>query len=181
MLRSNRHRHDENAPTTAQMAVRSLIDLCANDEFGPELQTANAALMRKSIASQAVVAAVEKALEAVGGGGFRPRRWPTPSPGEDRLTAGASGGASLTLAPALPAAKEATRWRYSARGPRGCPVPQLEVGDHVDDIWTRLGAAGASRHLIDQMLDSVQLMVRWNQCLDIHERQDSRLQVLPFT
>jgi alkylation response protein AidB-like acyl-CoA dehydrogenase len=60
----------ENALATAQIAVQSLIDLCANYDFMPDVHRANAALIRKTIASQAVVTAAEKALEAVGGTGF---------------------------------------------------------------------------------------------------------------
>jgi alkylation response protein AidB-like acyl-CoA dehydrogenase len=57
----------ENALATAQIALQSMIDLCANLNFTPDVTTANAVLVRKTIATQAVVTAVEKALEAVGG------------------------------------------------------------------------------------------------------------------
>jgi alkylation response protein AidB-like acyl-CoA dehydrogenase len=60
----------ENALVTGQMAVRELIDLCADYTFAPEVATANAALIRKTIAADALQLAVEKALEVVGGGGF---------------------------------------------------------------------------------------------------------------
>jgi alkylation response protein AidB-like acyl-CoA dehydrogenase len=60
----------ENALTTGQMAVRELIELCANYAFTPDIPTANAAAIRKTIAAQALLAAVEKALEVVGGGGL---------------------------------------------------------------------------------------------------------------
>jgi acyl-CoA dehydrogenase len=60
----------ENALTTGQMAVRELIELCANYAFTPDIPTANAAVIRKTIAAQALLAAVEKALEVVGGGGL---------------------------------------------------------------------------------------------------------------
>ena len=60
----------ENDLTTGQMAVRELIDLCANYAFSPDIPTANAAVIRKTIAAQALLAAVEKALEVVGGGGL---------------------------------------------------------------------------------------------------------------
>lgn len=60
----------ENDLTTGQMAVRELIDLCANYDFTPDIPTANAAVIRKTIAAQALLAAVEKALEVVGGGGL---------------------------------------------------------------------------------------------------------------
>ncbi|MCA1648442.1 MAG: hypothetical protein LC797_24275 [Chloroflexi bacterium] len=38
--------------------------------FTPDIPTANAAAIRKTIAAQALLAAVEKALEVVGGGGL---------------------------------------------------------------------------------------------------------------
>jgi alkylation response protein AidB-like acyl-CoA dehydrogenase len=57
----------ENALATGQIALGSMIDLCANYNFTADVATANAALVRKTIATQAVVTAVEKALEAVGG------------------------------------------------------------------------------------------------------------------
>jgi alkylation response protein AidB-like acyl-CoA dehydrogenase len=60
----------ENALVTGQLAVRGLIDHCADYTFPPDTATANAALIRKTIAAQALLAAVEKALEAVGGGGL---------------------------------------------------------------------------------------------------------------
>jgi alkylation response protein AidB-like acyl-CoA dehydrogenase len=60
----------ENALVTGQMTVQALIDLCADYTFTPDLATANAALIRKTIAAQALQQAVEKALETVGGGGF---------------------------------------------------------------------------------------------------------------
>jgi len=60
----------ENALTTGQMAVRELIELCANYAFTPDIPTANAAVIRKTIAAQALLAAVGKALEVVGGGGL---------------------------------------------------------------------------------------------------------------
>jgi alkylation response protein AidB-like acyl-CoA dehydrogenase len=60
----------ENALVTGQLAVRGLIDLCAGYTFPPDTATANAALIRKTIAAQALLAAVEKALEAAGGGGL---------------------------------------------------------------------------------------------------------------
>jgi alkylation response protein AidB-like acyl-CoA dehydrogenase len=60
----------ENALATGQIAVQSMVELCANYNFTPDVATANAVLMRKTIATQAVVSAVEKALETVGGTGF---------------------------------------------------------------------------------------------------------------
>ena len=60
----------ENALTTGQLAVEGLVDLCADYTFAPEVSTANAVFVRKTIAAQALHRAVEKALEAVGGGGL---------------------------------------------------------------------------------------------------------------
>ena len=64
----------ENELVTGQLAVRAMIDACAEDALTPDTNTANAALIRKTIAAQALTAAVEKALETVGGGSiFRAR------------------------------------------------------------------------------------------------------------
>jgi alkylation response protein AidB-like acyl-CoA dehydrogenase len=60
----------ENALVTGQMAVQGLVELCAGYTCAPDLATANAALIRKTIAAQALTVAVEKALETVGGGGI---------------------------------------------------------------------------------------------------------------
>jgi acyl-CoA dehydrogenase len=60
----------ENCLTTAQMARREMIALSAEYQFEPVDETANAVLQRKTIAANAVLKTVEKALEAVGGGGF---------------------------------------------------------------------------------------------------------------
>jgi alkylation response protein AidB-like acyl-CoA dehydrogenase len=60
----------ENALVTAEMAVQGMIDLCAGYGFEVSTQTANAVLVRKTIAANACVQAVEKALEVTGGGGF---------------------------------------------------------------------------------------------------------------
>jgi alkylation response protein AidB-like acyl-CoA dehydrogenase len=60
----------KSALTTAQMAVHGMIDICANYEFTPDVQTANQTLIRKTIAAQSVLKTVEKALAAIGGGGF---------------------------------------------------------------------------------------------------------------
>jgi alkylation response protein AidB-like acyl-CoA dehydrogenase len=60
----------ENALVSGQLAVESLVAGCADYSLAPETSTANAALIRKTIAAQALTAAVEKALEAVGGGGI---------------------------------------------------------------------------------------------------------------
>jgi alkylation response protein AidB-like acyl-CoA dehydrogenase len=60
----------ENALATGQMAVQAMIELCANYAFTPDVATANAAFIRKTIATQSVIGAVEKAAEAVGGSSF---------------------------------------------------------------------------------------------------------------
>jgi alkylation response protein AidB-like acyl-CoA dehydrogenase len=60
----------ENALVTGQLAIQAMIDLCDDYAFAPELATANAIFIRKTIAAQALLLAVEKALEAVGGGGI---------------------------------------------------------------------------------------------------------------
>jgi alkylation response protein AidB-like acyl-CoA dehydrogenase len=60
----------ENALTTGQLAVQDMVQICADYDFAPEVPTANAVLIRKSIAADALRRAVEKALEAVGGGGL---------------------------------------------------------------------------------------------------------------
>jgi acyl-CoA dehydrogenase len=60
----------DNALATGQLAVQSMIDLCANYEFAPEIATSNAMAIRKTIATQALLLAVEKALEVVGGAGI---------------------------------------------------------------------------------------------------------------
>lgn len=60
----------ENSLVTAQMAVDGMIDECADYSFTPDVQTANAVLIRKTIAARALVASVEKGLQAVGGAGL---------------------------------------------------------------------------------------------------------------
>src|SRR6266542_4460748 len=60
----------DNALATAQMAAQAMIELCADYSFTPDVATANAIFVRKTIAAQALTAAVEKALEVVGGGGL---------------------------------------------------------------------------------------------------------------
>jgi len=60
----------ENLVVTGAMAVNEMVGLCADYAFAPDIATANAVLIRKTIAAQALLASVEKALEAVGGGGL---------------------------------------------------------------------------------------------------------------
>lgn len=56
--------------TTAQIAVDSMVAITNDLSFDPVPDTANAMLVRKTIAAGAVLATVEKALETAGGGGF---------------------------------------------------------------------------------------------------------------
>jgi alkylation response protein AidB-like acyl-CoA dehydrogenase len=60
----------ENSLTTAQLAARDMIAI--NDDYGFPVtdQTANAMLIRKTIAARAVLDTVEKAMEVVGGAAF---------------------------------------------------------------------------------------------------------------
>ncbi|HYU78597.1 MAG TPA: acyl-CoA dehydrogenase family protein, partial [Vicinamibacterales bacterium] len=60
----------DNALVTGQMAVREMVELCADYTFAPEVATANAIFVRKTIAAESLRLAVEKALETVGGGGL---------------------------------------------------------------------------------------------------------------
>ena len=60
----------ENLFATAELAAQAGIALCANYAFMPDDATGNAAAMRKTIAAQALLGCVEKALEVVGGGGL---------------------------------------------------------------------------------------------------------------
>jgi alkylation response protein AidB-like acyl-CoA dehydrogenase len=60
----------ETALATAQLAMQSMVDLNADLTFAPDKATANAMAMRKTLATQSLMLAVEKALEAVGGAGI---------------------------------------------------------------------------------------------------------------
>jgi alkylation response protein AidB-like acyl-CoA dehydrogenase len=60
----------ENTLVTAQMTLRDMVEIAANYDFAPTEQTANAILIRKTIAARSTMQAVEKALEVVGGAGF---------------------------------------------------------------------------------------------------------------
>jgi alkylation response protein AidB-like acyl-CoA dehydrogenase len=60
----------ENALITGQMAVHGMIAECADYSFAPDVATANAVIVRKTIAAQALLTSVEKALQAVGGSGL---------------------------------------------------------------------------------------------------------------
>jgi alkylation response protein AidB-like acyl-CoA dehydrogenase len=60
----------ENTLVTAQMALREMVEIAANYDFSPTEQTANAMLIRKTVAARSSMQAAEKALEVVGGAGF---------------------------------------------------------------------------------------------------------------
>jgi alkylation response protein AidB-like acyl-CoA dehydrogenase len=60
----------ENSLTSAQLAVESMVALANDLDFEPELERANAILIRKTLATQAALRTAEKALEVTGGGGF---------------------------------------------------------------------------------------------------------------
>ncbi len=59
-----------NLMTTARLAVNDMIALSNDYDFEPTVANADAILIRKTIASNALVATVEKALELAGGIGF---------------------------------------------------------------------------------------------------------------
>ena len=59
-----------NALVTAQLAVQGMVDLCDDYAFEPTVHTANAVLIRKTVAANACIQTVEKAFEVVGGGAF---------------------------------------------------------------------------------------------------------------
>lgn len=60
----------ENALVTGELAVQSMLDRCADYAITPDFASANAAFIRKTIAAQSLMTAVEKALEVVGGSGL---------------------------------------------------------------------------------------------------------------
>jgi alkylation response protein AidB-like acyl-CoA dehydrogenase len=59
-----------NTLVTAQLAVQAMAELCNDYAFEPTVPTANAVLIRKTIAANACIQTVEKAFEVVGGGAF---------------------------------------------------------------------------------------------------------------
>jgi alkylation response protein AidB-like acyl-CoA dehydrogenase len=59
-----------NLMTAAELAVDDMVRIANDFDFEPVVETADAILRRKTIATNAIIAAVEKALEAAGGGGF---------------------------------------------------------------------------------------------------------------
>ena len=80
LTQARRRRDDEAIPvllgeltnqlTTAQLAVDSMVAITNDWDFPPVADTANAILVRKTIAAKAILATAEKALETVGGAGF---------------------------------------------------------------------------------------------------------------
>src|SRR5690606_27635898 len=60
----------ENLLTTAEIAVDDMIRLANGFDFTPTTELAGKVLVRKTIAAKAVIATVEKALEATGGAGM---------------------------------------------------------------------------------------------------------------
>jgi alkylation response protein AidB-like acyl-CoA dehydrogenase len=60
----------ETALATAQLATQSMVDLNADLTFAADKATANAMAIRKTVATQSLMLAVQKALEAVGGAGI---------------------------------------------------------------------------------------------------------------
>ncbi len=59
-----------NLLTTAQLARNDMVAICNDWDFAPATETADAILIRKTIAAKAIIATAEKALEAAGGAGF---------------------------------------------------------------------------------------------------------------
>ena len=59
-----------NSLTTAQLAVDAMVGITNDWSFEADTATANAILIRKTIAAKAVIATVEKAMETAGGAGF---------------------------------------------------------------------------------------------------------------
>jgi alkylation response protein AidB-like acyl-CoA dehydrogenase len=79
-LRAARRRPNESTPylvgemtdalVTARLAVQGMIDLCADYTFPNTIETADAMLVRKTIAARAVIQTAEKAIEVAGGRSF---------------------------------------------------------------------------------------------------------------
>jgi alkylation response protein AidB-like acyl-CoA dehydrogenase len=57
----------ENVLTTAQMAFREMVEITNGYDFEPRVDLANRMLIRKTIAANAAIATVNKAVEVVGG------------------------------------------------------------------------------------------------------------------
>ena len=60
----------ENRLTTAQLACDDMVRLANDLDFTPSQELSSKILIRKTITSKNVIGAVEKALEASGGGGY---------------------------------------------------------------------------------------------------------------
>lgn len=60
----------QNDLTAAQLALEDMTALSANYAFEPTVEHADRVLVRKTLCSRAVLAAVEKSLEVMGGAGF---------------------------------------------------------------------------------------------------------------
>ncbi|GAA2806116.1 acyl-CoA dehydrogenase family protein [Saccharopolyspora taberi] len=60
----------ENSLVTAQLAVQNLVDLCDDYAFEPTVATADAVMVRKTIAANSCIKTVEKAFEVAGGGAY---------------------------------------------------------------------------------------------------------------
>jgi alkylation response protein AidB-like acyl-CoA dehydrogenase len=60
----------EGTLVTARMAVQGMFDLNQDYAFAPVVETANAVLVRKTIAARVCVETVEQAMAVVGGGAF---------------------------------------------------------------------------------------------------------------
>jgi alkylation response protein AidB-like acyl-CoA dehydrogenase len=58
----------ENSLAVARMALREMIDNAAGYDFAPQVERASAALVAKTLATNAVETVVSKAVEIVGGG-----------------------------------------------------------------------------------------------------------------
>ena len=59
-----------NRLTTAQLAVDSMVAITNNWDFAPTVDGANAILIRKTLAAEAILTTVQKAMETAGGSGF---------------------------------------------------------------------------------------------------------------
>ncbi len=59
-----------NALTTARLAVESMVAIANDLDVVPSIETADAMAIRKTIATDAILASAEKALETVGGAGY---------------------------------------------------------------------------------------------------------------
>jgi alkylation response protein AidB-like acyl-CoA dehydrogenase len=59
-----------NLLTTARLALADMVRIANEFDFQPTLDTADSVLVRKTIATRAVIATMEKTLEVSGGAGF---------------------------------------------------------------------------------------------------------------